>query len=186
VKGFFDQLLQSAVKEIESRFGEALPRMVEETVSRHVQPALRHEVHTRFNEMTSTGRMTTFLQPLVLQELPSLVGKELVQNEPLITRTATEVVGVLLREKLDRWVTDHASAVIREQVAAQLHAHPELIHQALQEEIRLLVAQQIASHAEQIVTALAREAIDRSVQHVVPNLAEQHIKAELKRLTDSV
>lgn len=185
VKGFFDQLLQSAVKEIEGRFAEALPRMVEETVSRHVQLVLRHEVHTRFNEMLSTGRMAAFLQPLVLQELPSLVGKELAHNEPLINRAATEAVGVLIREKFDRWMTDHASAAIREQIAERLHAHPELIQQPLQDEIRSSVAQHMASRTEEIVTALAREAIDRSVQHVVPDLAEQHIKAELKRLTDS-
>ncbi|MCP9455866.1 MAG: response regulator [Nitrospira sp.] len=186
IKGFFDQLLQSAVKEVESRLVDTLPRIVEETVSHHMQSALRHEVHTRFNEMLSTGRMAAFLQPLVLQELPALVGKELAQNEPLINRAATDVIGVLIKEKLDHWVADHASGVIREQLTARLQAHPDIIQQAIQDEIRSSVAQQMASHVEQVITPLAREAIDRSVQHIVPDLAEQHIKAELKRLTDSL
>ncbi|MCP9438452.1 MAG: response regulator [Nitrospira sp.] len=184
VKGFFDQLLQSAVKEMESRLVVTLPRMVEEMFSQQVHSLVRHEVQTRFNDMLSTGRMAALIQPLVLQELPSLVGKELAQNEPLLGRAASDAVGVLIKEKLDQRVTDQARALIREQVTEQLRAQTGLMQQVMQEEARSSVVQYLTSHLEQLVKTVAHEAVDQSVQHVVPALAEQHIKAELKRLTD--
>lgn len=185
VKGFFDQLLQSAVKELESRLVGILPRMVEETLSRQVHSLVRHEVQTRFNDLFSTGRMTALIQPLVLQELPSLVGKELAQNEPILGRAASDAVGVLIKEKLDQWVTDHAQAFICEQVTEQLRTQTGLMQQVIHDEARSSVIQYLTSHLEQLVKTVAQEAVDQSVQHVVPALAEQHIKAELKRLTDS-
>ncbi|MCA1959104.1 MAG: response regulator [Nitrospira sp.] len=184
IKGFFDQILQSTVKEIESRFAEILPRMVEETLARRVQPMIEREVGTRLGEMLSADRMAPLIQPVISQGLPSLVGKEMAQSEPLIRQTASDTAGLLIKEKLDQWITDHAEAGLRKQTSDLLRARIEAMDQTIKDEVQSTVTQRVMSQVDHIVRSIAQEAVDRSVQHVVPELAEQHIKAELKRLTD--
>lgn len=184
IKGFFDQILQSTVKEIENRFAEILPRMVEEALARHVRPMVEREVGTRLGEMLSADRMAPLIQPVISQGLPSLVGKEMAQSEPLIRQTASDTAGLLIKEKLDQWITDHAEAGLREHTSDLLRARLEAMDQTIKDEVQSAVTQRVTSQVDHIVRSIAQEAIDRSVQQVVPELAERHIKAELKRLTD--
>ncbi|MCS6897023.1 MAG: hypothetical protein NZM29_03540, partial [Nitrospira sp.] len=185
VRGFFDQLLHSAVKEIENRFVEIWPRMVEEALTQHIHPLVRHEVQTTVGELLSAERMASLIEPVLVQELPSLIGKEMQRSEPLIRQTALEAAERLTRETLNRWIVDQAPTIVREQVADQVRQQAVPLEQIMKDEVRFAVARHIEPQTEHLVKSLAQEVIDRSVQHVVPELAEQHIKAELRRLTDA-
>jgi hypothetical protein len=158
--------------------------MVEEALARHVRPMVEREIETRLGEMLSADRMAPLIQPVISQGLPSLVGKEMAQNEPLIRQAASDTAGLLIKEKLDQWITDHAEAGLREHTSDLLRVRIEAMDQTIKDEVQLTVTQRVTSQVDHIVRSIAQEAIDRSVQQVVPELAERHIKAELKRLTD--
>jgi Arc/MetJ-type ribon-helix-helix transcriptional regulator len=134
--------------------------------------------------MLSADRMAPLIQPVISQGLPSLVGKEMAQSEPLIRQAASDTAGLLLKEKLDQWITDHAEAGLRECTSDLLRARIEAMDQTIKDEVQSAVTQRVTSQVDHIVRSIAQEAIDRSVQQVVPEFAERHIKAELKRLTD--
>jgi len=62
--------------------------------------------------------------------------------------------------------------------------HLGAIDLVVKDEIRQATLKQAPLLADDIVRATAEQTVEQAVQRIVPELAEQHIKAEIKRLTD--
>lgn len=182
MKGLFDQLLHSMTKETESRLASLLPRVIEEHLAVRIRPLIEQEIRSQLGDILSAEQLTGLIGPLLTRELPSLLRKEIANSEPLIKQAASEAVGASVKEKLDQWVRDEAEAGIRKQLPDLIRAQVGSIDQMVKDEVRAAV-QQAPLLADDIVRTAAQQSIDRAVQQVVPELAEQHIKAELKRLT---
>lgn len=183
MKGLFDQLLQSMTKQTEKRLAELLPHVIEENLARHARPIIQNEVRAQLGDVLSEEHLTAIVHPLLSRELPSLLGKEIANYEPLIRQTVSDLVGTLIKSKLDQWVQEQAEAGVQKHLPDVIREQVGSIDQMVKDEVRAAALKQAPLIADDIVRTTAEHAVDQAVQRIVPELAEQHITAELKRLT---
>lgn len=185
MRGLFDQLLQSMTKRSELSLAELLPRVIEEKLRTHIRPLVQKEVTAQLGNILSQEYLSTIIHPLVAQALPALIRKELEASEPLIRQIVSDVAKASLGENVDRLVKDqvhsgiqqHLPAVVREQVGTVDHLVKEELHRAVLKQAPLL--------ADDLVKAAVGQTVEQAVQRIVPDVAEQHIKTELKRLIET-
>lgn len=180
----FGQLLDSLSDRTEKRLGALVSTALEEQLSSRVRLLVRNELATQLGDVLSQDRLTTLLQPLLAQELPRLIQKEMVTCEPLIRQAVSELATVPIKETLTREAQEQADAVVRKHVPQAVRDHLEAIDLVVKEEIRQAALKQAPLLADELVRTTAERAVDRAVQRLVPELAEQHIRAELKRLSN--
>ena len=183
MKGLFDQLLLSVSRETEKRLTDILPRATEDRLLNQVRPFVQQEVRAQLGAILSAEQLSAIIHPLLSQELPSLLGKEIAKCEPLIRQATSEAAGSLAAEKVDQWVREQAESSIRKQLTDTIREHIGTVDQTVKDEVRAAVAQQMPKLTDEFVRSTAEQSVEQSVRRVVPELAEQHIQAELKRLT---
>jgi CheY-like chemotaxis protein len=185
MKGLFDQLLQSMTHQVEQRLADVLPPVIEEKLTSQVQPLVQKELRAQLGDVLSEERLAAIIQPILSRELPSLLGKEIANHEPVIRQTVSDLIGTLVKAKLDIWVREQAEAGLRQQLAGVIREQIGSIDQIVKDEVQATVHKLAPSFFDETVRAASERAIEQAVQHTVPELAVQHITAELKRLTAS-
>ena len=185
MKGLFDQLLQSMTKRTEKRLTDLLPQAIEEKLASHVRPIVQKELQTQLGDILSQERLAAIIQPLLSQQLPALLKKEITASEPIIRQTISDLAGSSIREHLDQAIREQAEAAVRKHLPDVVREHLGAINLVVKDEIQQATLKQAPLVADDIVRATAEQTVEQAVQRIVPELAEQHIKAELKRLTDA-
>ena len=185
MKGLFGQLFQSMTERTEKKLAEMLPQAIEEKIATHVRPVVQKELQTQLGDILSQEQLAAIIQPLLNQELPVLLRKELTACEPIIRQTVSDLAGTLIREHLDQVIREQAEAGIRKHLPDVVREHLGAIDLVVKDEIRQATLKQAPLLADDIVRATAEQTVEQAVQRIVPELAEQHIKAELKRLIDA-
>ena len=185
MKGLFDQLLQSMTKRSELSLAELLPRMIDEKLGTHVQPIVQKELQAQLGNILSQEYLTTIIQPLVSQALSGLIKKELEASESIIRQTVSDVANVSIGEAVDRAVRDHAEAGVKKHVPDMIREHVGSINQMVKDEVQAAATKQASLIAADIVRTVAEQTVEQAVQRIVPDVAERHIKAELKRLIET-
>ncbi len=184
MKGLFEQLLQSMTERTEKRLADLLPSAIEQKIVTHVRPIVQKELEGQLGEILSQGQLAAIIQPLLTRELPALIRKEMAASESIIRQTVSDMAGAMMRERLDQAVREQAEAGVRKHLPDVVREHLGAIDLIVQDEIRQATLKQAPLLADDIVRATAEQTVEQAVQRIVPELAEQHIKAELKRLTD--
>jgi CheY-like chemotaxis protein len=185
MKSIFDQLLQSMTNQIEQRLADVLPQVIEEKLTSQVQPIIQKEFWTQLGDVFSEERLAAIIHPILSRELPSLLGKEIANYEPIIRQTASDLIGTLIKSKLDLWVREQAEAGVRKHLHDVIREQIGSIDQIVKDEVQAAVHKQAPPIFDETIRAVSERAIEQAVQRIVPELAEQHISAELKRLTAS-
>jgi DNA-binding response OmpR family regulator len=182
MKGLFDQLLQSMTKRTEKRLTDLLPQAIEEKLASHVRPNVQKELQSQLGEILSQERLAAIIQPILSQQLPALLKKEIAACEPIIRQTISDLAGSSIRESLDKAIREQAEAAVRKHLPDVVREHLGAIDLVVKDEIQQAALKQAPLVADDIVRATAEQTVEQAVQRIVPELAEQHIKAELKRL----
>jgi len=185
MKGLFDQLLQSMAKRSEQNLADLLPRVIEEKLASHVRPVVQKEVQAQLGNILSQEYLTSLIQPLVSQAIPSLLKKELTASEPIIRQTVSEVTKASVGEGLDRLVKDQVESGIHQYLPAVVREQIGTADQLVKDELQQAVLKQASLLADDLVRATIEQTVEQAVQRIVPDVAEQHIKAELKRLLET-
>jgi CheY-like chemotaxis protein len=185
MKGLFDQLLQSMTERTEKKLADQLPQAIEAKLATHVRPIVQQEIQAQLGDILSIESLSAMIHPFLSQELPALLRKELSALEPMIRRTISDLAGAAAKESLDRLVREQAEAGVHKQLPAVVREHLGAIDLIVKDEIRQATLKQASLLADDIVRATAEQTVEQAVQRMVPELAEQHIKAELKRLTEA-
>ena len=185
MKGLFDQLLRSMTERTEKKLTDLLPQAIEAKLASHVRPIVQKELQTQLGDILSHENLAAIIQPLLSQELPALLKKEITACEPIIRQTVSDLAGTLIRESLDHLVREQAESGVRKHLPDVVREHLGTIDLVVKDEIRQATLKQASLLADDIVRATAEQTVEQAVQRIVPELAEQHIKAELKRLTDA-
>jgi CheY-like chemotaxis protein len=185
MKGIFDQLLQSMTNQIEKRLADVLPQVIEEALAIQVRPVVQKEMRAQLGDILSEEHLGAIMRPLLSRELPSLLGKEIANYEPIIRQTVSDLIGTLVKAKLDIWVRDQAETGVRRHLPEVIREHIGSVDQIVRDEVRVAAQKQMPPISDETIRATSERAIDQAVQRIVPELAEQHITAELKRLTAS-
>jgi YesN/AraC family two-component response regulator len=184
MKGLFGQLLNSMTERTEKRLADLLPSVIEQKVTAHIRPIVQRELDGQLGEILSQEQLAAILQPLVAQELPALLKKELTAAQPTIRQVVTELTGSMIQERVDAAVREQAEAGVRKHLPDVVREHLGAIDLIVQDEIRQATLKQAPLLADDIVRATAEQTVEQAVQRIVPEVAEQHIRAELKRLTE--
>jgi hypothetical protein len=132
----------------------------------------------------SEERLTQGLEPLLMTALPKVLSREMSLLEPIIRQSLFEIASPLIKERIDQFVREEITAVrtaLSDMVREQLGSLEGLV----KEEIQQAAAKQTADMAEALVRVTAREQVEQAVLRLVPNLAEEQIKAEIVRLTQA-
>jgi CheY-like chemotaxis protein len=183
MSGLFSQILTSMTERTEKRITELLPQAIERELTTRIHSAVKHELDGQLGEILSREQLASIIQPLIGQELPALLKNELTASEPLIRETVSELAGAAIKNSLGDSIKDHVAASVQEQLPALVDVHLKSIDLQVKESIRQATLKQAPLIADDIVRTTAEQAVEQAIQHIVPELAEQHIKAELNRLT---
>lgn len=185
MKGLFDQLLQSMTTRSQQSLAELLPRVIDERLATHVRPTVQKELQAQLGSILSEEYLTTIIQPLVSQALPPLIRKELETSEPMIRQTVSDVARAFIGESVDRLVKDQIESGIRQYLPAVVREQAGTVDQLVKDELQRAVLKQASLLADDLVRATVGQTVEQAVQRIVPDVAEQHIKAELKRLIET-
>lgn len=185
MKGLFDQLLQSMTERTEKRLTDLLPQAIEAKLASHVRPIVQEELQAQLGEILSHEQLAAIIQPLLSQNLPDLLRKEVLACEPIIRQTVSDLAEASVRESLSQLMREQAEAGVLKHLPDVVREHLGAIDLIVKDEIRQATLKQAPLLADDIVRAIAEQSVEQAVQRIVPELAEQHIKAELKRLIDA-
>ncbi len=184
MKGLFGQLLQSMSERTEKKIADLLPQMVGKDLATLVAKAVETEVGTHMGASLSEERLTQLLEPLLMTTLPKVLAREISLLQPIIRQSVFETASPLIKERIDQFVREEIITVrtaLSDIVRVQLGSLEGLI----KDEIHQAAARQTAEMAEALVRVTAREQVEQAVLRLVPNLAEEQIKAEIVRLTQA-
>ncbi|OQW30037.1 MAG: hypothetical protein A4E19_10785 [Nitrospira sp. SG-bin1] len=185
MKGLFDQLLQSMIKRSEQSLAELLPRVIDEKLATHVRSIVQKELQAQLGNILSQEYLTTIIHPLVSQALPALIRKELEASESLIRQTVTDVAKTSIESNVDRLVKDQVESGIHQYLPAAVREQVGAVDQLIKDELQRAVLKQAPLLADDLVRATVGHTVEQAVQRIVPDVAEQHIKAELRRLVET-
>lgn len=183
MKGLFGQLLESMTERTEKRIADLLPQAIEKELTARIHSAVKKELDGQLGEILSQEQLTTIVHPLLMQELPSFIKQEMAASEALIRQAVSDIATPVIKDVLDQSVRELAEASVRKQLPEVVREHLGSIDLLVKEEIRQATLKHAPLIADDIVRATAEQTVEQAVQRIVPELAEQHIKAELTRLT---
>ncbi|MDO9119956.1 MAG: response regulator [Nitrospira sp.] len=183
MKGLFGQLLESMTERTEKRIADLLPQAIEKELTARIHSAVKKELDGQLGEILSQEQLTTIVHPLLMQELPSFIKQEMAASEVLIRQAVSDIATPVIKDVLDQSVRELAEASVRKQLPEVVREHLGSIDLLVKEEIRQATLKHAPLIADDIVRATAEQTVEQAVQRIVPELAEQHIKAELTRLT---
>jgi hypothetical protein len=184
MKGLFGQLLQSMSERTEKKIADLLPQMVGKDLATLVAKAVETEVRTNMDAALSEERLAQMLEPLLMTAIPKVLVREMSLLQPIIRQSVFETASPLIKERIDQFVREEITAVrtaLSDMVREQLGSLEGLV----KEEIQQAAAKQTAEMAEALVRVTAREQVEQAVLRLVPNLAQEQIKAEIVRLTQA-
>ncbi|HWF61190.1 MAG TPA: response regulator [Nitrospira sp.] len=185
MKGLFDHLLQSMTTRSQQSLAELLPRVIDEKLATHVNPTVQKELQAQLGSILSQEYLTTIIQSLVSQALPALIRKELEARESIIRQTVSEVAKASIGESVDRLVKDQVESGIHQHLPTVVREQVGTVDRLVKDELQRAVLKQAPLLADDLVRAAVGETIEEAVQRIVPDVAEQHIKAELRRLIET-
>jgi CheY-like chemotaxis protein len=184
MKGLFGQLLHSMSERTEKKIVDLLPRMVGKELATLVAKAVETEVSAHMTAALSEERLVQIIEPLLMTALPKVLSREMSLLEPIIRHSVFETASPVIKERIDQFVREEINAV-RTSLSNMVREELGSLEGLIKDEIHQAAAKQTAGMAEALVQATAREQVEQAVLRLVPNLAEEQIKAEITRLTQA-
>ena len=184
MKGLFGQLLHSMSERAEKKIADLIPRMVGKELTTLVANAVETEVRTQMGASLSEERLAQAIEPLLMTALPKVFTQQMSLLEPIIRHSVFETANPLIKERIDQFVREEINAV-RTALSGMVRDQLGSLEGVIKEEIQQAAAKQTAGIAEALVRATAQEQVEKAVLRLVPDLAEEKIKAEITRLTQA-
>ncbi len=142
-------------------------------------------MQAQLGSILSQEYLTTIIHPLVSQALPALIRKELEASEPIIRQILSDVAKVAIGESVDRLVKDQVESGVHQYLPAVVREQAGTVDQLVKDELQRAVLKQAPLLADDLVRATVGQTVEQAVQQIVPDVAERHIKTELKRLIET-
>jgi CheY-like chemotaxis protein len=184
MKGLFGQLLQSMTEKTETKIAALLPQVIGKDLAAQVAKAVETEVHHQLGASLSPERLADIVEPLLANELPKVLSRELATLEPIIRHSIFEIADPLIKDSVAR--------LIRDQMDGLKITVPEAIRDRLtsmegefREEIKKAAAAQAEQHAEALIRDTAKHHVQQIVEQVVPKIAEEQVTTEIRRLSEA-
>ena len=179
--GLFAQLLQSLSEKAEKRIADTVPDMIGKELAGRVAQAVEAEVSHQLGATVTQERLTQILEPLLRKELPGILSREVPELEPIIRHSIVEIAGPLVKDHVEHVMREQADN-IRAAVPDAVREHLKTMEGQIQDEIRKAVIAQTQQLEDGAIRETVNDQIKRAVETIVPDIAEEQIKMELRRL----
>ena len=184
MKGHSDPLMQWMYERTEETIATMLPKVIGPELASQVAKAVQEEVQTQLGATLSQERLAHIIEPLLAKELSNVLAHEMPVLEPIIRHSIFEIASPLVKDSIDVLVREQAETV-KKTLPDLVHDHLGSIDVLVRDEIQQAAVKQATNRVDEIVREAVKEQIVQAVERLVPGIAEEHIKAELKRLTAS-
>lgn len=185
VRGLIDQLMQAMTTRSERSLIALFPKLISEQWGAQVRPLVQKELQVQLGSILSQEYLTTIIQPLVAEALPAVIRKELASSEPILRQAVADLFKPPLAEPLTQVVREQIQSVIHQDLPAVVREQVGTINQQVTDAVHREVVKQTPVVVETTVKASVGLAVEQAVQRIVPDVAEQQIKAEIKRLIET-
>ena len=185
VRSLVDQLVQTMTTRSEQSLVASLPKVLNEQWGAQVRPLVQKELQVQLGSILSQEYLTTIIQPLIADALPALIRKELATSEPIVRQTLSDLFKLPLAEPLAQLVREQMQSVVHQDLPAVVREQVGTINQQVTDAVHQEVVKQTPLVVETAVKASVGLAVEQAVQRIVPDVAEQQIKAEIKRLIET-
>lgn len=185
MKSLFDQLLYAVSTQAEKRLADTLPQAIEGTLTTHVRPLIQKELQTQVGSMLSQEHLTTILRPLITQMIPALLKQELAASEPIIRQTLSGLVESMVKTTLDHHIQAQVEPMVRQHLPSIVREQVNTIDHVVKDEVHRATQSHVANVTDSLIRTTTERTIEQAVQHIVPEVATQQIKAEIKRLLET-
>ena len=185
VRSLVDQLVQTMTTRSEQSLVASLPKVLNEQWGAQVRPLVQKELQVQLGSILSQEYLTTIIQPLIADALPALIRKELSTSEPIVRQTLSDLFKLPLAEPLAQLVREQMQSVVHQDLPAVVREQVGTINQQVTDAVHQEVVKQTPLVVETAVKASVGLAVEQAVQRIVPDVAEQQIKAEIKRLIET-
>jgi CheY-like chemotaxis protein len=182
MKGLFAQLLHTMTERVEEKLSVLMPQFVGKELAAQVAKSVQDEVQAQLGATLSQERLMQAIEPLLARELSTVLSQELPGLEPIIRHSIFEIASPLVKDNIDELIREQA-ATVKKTLPDVLHEHMKSIDVLVRDEIQEAAIKQATKIADEVVQAAVKEQIEQAIQRIVPGIAEEQIKAELKRLT---
>ncbi|SLM49141.1 putative Response regulator, CheY like (Modular protein) [Nitrospira japonica] len=184
IKGLFGQLMQSMTEKAEKKITEVLPDMIAKDLAVQVSKAVEVETRQHVGATLTQERLAEFLEPVLKKELPNILVREFPAIEPILRSGIVEFATPLIKDQIDLLAKEQAEA-IKAAVPAAVREHLKSIDDEIAREIRKAATEKAEALAEDLVRTAANNQVQQTVLELVPGIAEEQVKNELKRLTEA-
>jgi hypothetical protein len=182
MKGHSDPLMQWMSERTEEIIATMLPQVIGKELASQVAKAVQDEVQTQLGATLSQERLAHMIEPLLAKELSNVLSREMPVLEPIIRHSIFEIATPLVKDSIDGLAREQAETV-KKTLPDVVHDHIGSIDMLVRDEIQQAAVKQATHIADEVVRAAVKEQVEQAVQRLVPGIAEEQIKAELKRLT---
>lgn len=182
MKGHSDPLMQWMSERTEDIIATMLPQVISKELASQVAKAVQDEVQTQLGATLSQERLAHMIEPLLAKELSNVLSREMPVLEPIIRHSIFEIATPLVKDSIDELAREQAETV-KKTLPDVVHDQLGSIDVLVRDEIQQAAVKQATHIADEIVRAAVKEQVEQAVQRLVPGIAEEQIKAELKRLT---
>jgi DNA-binding response OmpR family regulator len=162
VRSLIDQLVQAMTTRSEQSLGVSVQKILQEQWETQIRPLVQKEIQGQLGSILSQE----YLVPLIQQAVADLL-------KPPFAEPLSELV----REQIQSVIRQDLPAVVREQVGTITQQVTDAVHEEVVKQTPLLV--------DGVVKATVGPAVEQAVQRIVPDVAEQQIKSEIKRLIET-
>lgn len=180
-----DQFVHLMSKRSEQSLVALLPELITEQAGAQIRPLVQKELQVQLGSILSQEYLTTIIQPLVADALPSLIRKELSTSEPIIRQAVSELLKPPLPEPLTRLIQEQIESVIHQDLPAVVREQVGTVNQLVTDALHQEIKKQAPLLVEGAVKDTVGPTVEQAVQRIVPDIAEQQIKAEIKRLIET-
>lgn len=185
VRSLIDQLVQAMTTRSEQSLGVSVQKILQEQWETQIRPLVQKEIHGQLGSILSQEYLVSIIRPLVAEAVPSLIRKELSASQPLIQQAVADLLKPPFAEPLSELVREQIQSVIRQDLPAVVREQVGTITQQVTDAVHEEVVKQTPLLVDGVVKTTVGPAVEQAVQRIVPDVAEQQIKSEIKRLIET-
>lgn len=187
VKGFFDHLLHSVAQQAEAKIVDLVPVVIAKELSLQVDKAVGKAVEEEVNRQVaasfSPDRVKAIVRDMILEELPKHATSYLSALDSTVKQTLSEMVPTLLERTSERLIREQIESGLDKHLPGAVRDHLGPVEGLVKNEVQQVVSHCARQTTEDLVREMAQEPIQQAVRKMIPEIAELHVKEEIKRLT---
>jgi CheY-like chemotaxis protein len=183
MRDLLGHLVQSITERAERKAEELLTGMFSRQVEARISQAVKDEIEKQFAGGLLAERIAQVVRDGIADELPKAMTRQKSDLESMLSKHIQESAVSAMQNTIEHAGGQLVESVIRRQLPGIVREQLGAIDQLLKEAVQEAAARHARDAAETVVREIAEKSIALAVRQIVPDLAENHVKDEIKRLT---